>query len=122
VLEIGALENRNYVTSKADNDSDTVQADPVYDSANCSLGILGDDAHVSKAYGGSADNTKNISVVPKVGPISSSRIRDMQITEKNVVASSEKNNGKLQEGIVIVPCRSLSISFFQQMSIRYILI
>jgi hypothetical protein len=90
VLEIGALENRNYVTSKADNDSDTVQADPVYDSANCSLGILGDDAHVSKAYGGSADNTKNISVVPKVGPISSSRIRDMQITEKNVVASSEK--------------------------------
>ncbi|KAL5658505.1 hypothetical protein ACJX0J_031668, partial [Zea mays] len=78
--------------------NEMLQADPVYDSANCSPGILGDDAHVSKAYGGSADNRKNISVVPKVGPISSSRIRDMQITEKNVVASSEKNNGKLQEG------------------------
>ncbi|XP_066390419.1 uncharacterized protein [Miscanthus floridulus] len=78
--------------------NEILQADPVSDSINCSSGKLGDDVHVSKACGGSADNRKNESVVPKVSPISSSRTRDKQVTENNAVASSGKNNGKLGQG------------------------
>lgn len=91
--------------------NEMLQADPVCDSVNCSSGKLVDDAHVSKAYSGSADNRKNDSVIPKVSPISSSRTRDMQVAERNVVASPEKRNGKLQQGILIARSRSLSVSF-----------
>ncbi|XP_021310109.1 uncharacterized protein LOC8063747 isoform X2 [Sorghum bicolor] len=78
--------------------NEMLKADQVFDSVNRSSGKLGDDAHVSKAYGGSADNRKSESVVPKFSLISSSGTRNMQVTERNVVASSGKNNGKLRQG------------------------
>lgn len=89
-----------------DMENEMFKANSVSNLVSCYSVKLGDDAHISKAYGGSADNGKNESMVLKVLPSNSSeRTREMHGTERNDVVLSEKCNESLQQGIMIAPCR-----------------
>ncbi|CAL5081929.1 unnamed protein product [Urochloa decumbens] len=82
-----------------DMENETLKANPVPDSDNCYSGNLGDDAQISKVYGGSSDNRNSESVVLKVMPSNSSqRTRDMHGTESNSVVLSEKCNESQRQG------------------------
>ncbi|CAN6196322.1 unnamed protein product [Urochloa humidicola] len=82
-----------------DMENETLKANPVPDLDNCCSGNLGDDAQISKVYGGSSDNRNSESVVLKVMPSNSSqRTREMYGTERNSVVSSEKCNESLRQG------------------------
>ncbi|CAN6224813.1 unnamed protein product [Urochloa humidicola] len=82
-----------------DMENETLKANLVPDLDNCSSGNSGDDAQISKVYGGSSDNRNSESVVLKAMPSNSSqRTREMHGTERNSVVSSEKCNESLQQG------------------------
>ncbi|CAN6204776.1 unnamed protein product [Urochloa humidicola] len=82
-----------------DMENEMLKAKPVPDSDNGYSGNLGDDAQISKVYGGSSDKRNCESVVLKVMPSNSSqRTREMHGTERNSVVSSEKCNESLRQG------------------------
>ncbi|KAK8460008.1 hypothetical protein SEVIR_2G253400v4 [Setaria viridis] len=82
-----------------DMENEMLKANSVSNSVSCYSGKLGDDAHISRAYGGSADNGKHESVVLKVMPSNSSqRTREMHGTERNSMVLLEKCNESLHQG------------------------